>query len=207
MSHEILIATRNPDKLREIRTLLAPLSGISVVGLDDLGISPVAAEETLEQFSTFEENALAKARFFAQRTGVETLADDSGLCVDALKGRPGVRSRRFSGRDDLRGAALDEANNRVLLEALRGVSEADRSARFVCAVALVEPDGAEQIFLGACDGMVLPEPFGVGGFGYDPLFFLPEVGVTFAELDPDRKNALSHRGRALRQLGESLQRG
>ncbi len=202
----LLIATRSPDKLREIRQILADLPGWKILGLRDLEIQEEPAEVGLEQFGTFEENALAKGRYFAARAGIPVLADDSGLCVDALGGAPGVRSKRFSGRTDLTGRDLDRANNEHLLRLLTGVELPDRTARYVCAAVLVDPDHREEVFLGTCDGVILPEPQGSGGFGYDPLFYLPEEGATFGELDPDRKNAISHRARAVRAARAALGR-
>jgi len=207
MSHRrLLIATRSPDKLREIRQILAELPEWEVVGLRDLEIEEEPAEADLEHFDTFEANALAKARYFAARTRMLVLADDSGLCVDALGGAPGVRSKRFSGRTDLAGRDLDQTNNAHLLRLLAGVELPDRTARYVCAAALVDQQGREEVFLGSCDGVNLPEPRGSGGLGYDPLFFLPAEEATFGELDPDRKNAISHRARAVRDARIALER-
>lgn len=207
MTHpRLLIATRSPDKLREIRQILTDLPAWEILGLQDLEIREEPAEADLEQFDTFEANAFAKARYFAARAGMPVLADDSGLCVDALGGAPGVRSKRFAGRADLSGRDLDRANNQHLLRLLTGVELPDRTARYVCAAVLVEPDGREEVFLGTCDGIILPEPQGSGGFGYDPLFFLPEEAATFGELDPRRKNAISHRARAIRAARATLSR-
>jgi XTP/dITP diphosphohydrolase len=193
----LLLATRSADKLREIRRLLADLLDVTVVALDEAGIPEHPEEDALEVFPTFEENALAKARHFAARSGLPTLADDSGLSVDALGGAPGVRSKRFSGRTDLRGRELDAANNALLLERLERVPAERRTARYVCAIALVAPGGAERLHRGGCEGRILEAPRGAEGFGYDPLFFLPEEGATFGELPPERKNRLSHRARAV----------
>jgi len=204
---EIAIATRSDHKLGEIRRILAPWPGLRPVGLHELGIEEVPEEEGIEAFTTFEENALAKARYFAPLTRLPTLADDSGLCVDALGGAPGVFSKRFSGRSDLRGAALDGANNAELLRRLEGIPADARTGRYVCVVALVLPDGAEQLFRGECGGVILEAPRGAGGFGYDPLFYMEEEGRTFGELEADRKNELSHRGEAIRAAGAWLARG
>ncbi len=207
MSHRrLVIATRSPDKLREIRQILADLPDWEILGLRDLEIQEEPAEADLEQFDTFEANALAKARYFAARAGMPVLADDSGLCVDALGGAPGVRSKRFSSRTDLAGRDLDRANNEHLLRLLAGVELPARTARYVCAAAFVAPDGREEVFLGTCDGIILLEPQGSGGFGYDPLFYLPAEEATFGELDPDRKNAISHRARAIRAARDTLSR-
>jgi XTP/dITP diphosphohydrolase len=204
---EVVVATRSGDKLREIRQLFAAHPGLRALGLDEAGVAESPEEEGIEAFSTFEENALAKAHYFAARTAHPVLADDSGLAVDALGGAPGVWSKRFSGRSDLRGPALDQANNAALLERLSGMPDAERTARYVCVVALVLPDGREQLFRGECEGVILPAPRGAGGFGYDPLFYLPEEGGTFGELPPERKNELSHRGRAVRAAASWLARG
>jgi XTP/dITP diphosphohydrolase len=194
----LVVATRNPGKVREIREILAAYPDVEVVGLDTLGIAETPEEDALEVFDTFEENALAKARYFARLTGQRTLADDSGICVDALGGAPGVRSRRFAPGPDLRGAAQDDANNRFLLQQLAGMPESGRGARYVCAAAVAGGGAGEAVFLGECAGVVLQEPRGTGGFGYDPLFFLPAEGCTFGELASARKNEISHRGVAVR---------
>jgi XTP/dITP diphosphohydrolase len=196
----LLVATRNPGKVREIRGILAAYPELEIEGLE--GIEETAEEDALEIFDTFEENALAKARYFARLTGRLTLADDSGICVDALGGAPGVRSRRFAPGPDLRGAAQDEANNTYLLQQLAGMAESGRTARYVCAAALAGV--VEAVFLGECTGVVLEEPRGAGGFGYDPLFYIPAEGCTFGQLPPDRKNEISHRGRAVRLVADSL---
>ena len=200
----LLVATRNPGKVREIREILSAYPDFEIVGLSALGIEETAEEDALEAFDTFEENALAKARHFAARTGELTLADDSGICVDALGGAPGVRSRRFAAVDETRGDRQDEANNRHLLRLLEGRPDAERTARYVCAAALAWPDGRERVFTGTCDGVILDAPRGTGGFGYDPLFWLEAEGMTFGELPPERKNEVSHRGRAVRAAAEAL---
>ena len=202
---ELVVATRSPDKLREIQQILGPAEGVRLRTLAEVGIAESEAEEGIEVYDTFEANALAKARFFAELVDAMVLADDSGLCVDALGGEPGVRSKRFSGRTDLRGVELDAANNRLLLQRLAGVPAEQRSARYVCAVALVEPQsGWEEVARGECEGAILDEARGTGGFGYDPLFYLPSEGRTFGEVDPQVKNRLSHRARAVRAAGELL---
>jgi len=202
----LLAATRSADKLREIRQILAPYTTLEVIDLGAAGIPESPDEDAVEAFDSFEENALAKAHYFAARSPLPILADDSGLCVDALGGAPGVRSKRFSGRTDLRGVELDRANNSLLLGRLRGVPDEDRTGRYVCAAALVLPGGAERVFIGTCEGVILAEPRGPGGFGYDPLFFVPEAGATFGELPAGDKDRLSHRGRAVRAAGEWLAR-
>jgi XTP/dITP diphosphohydrolase len=203
----LLLATRNPGKVREIREILAAYPEISLVGLHDLGIEETPEEDGLEVFETFEENALAKARHFAAKTGELTLADDSGLCVDALDGAPGVRSRRFASGEEARGLAQDAANNAYLLRLLAGVPPERRTARYVCAAALADGAGREEVFVGTCDGVVLDAPRGSGGFGYDPLVYIRSEGMTFGELPPERKNALSHRGKAVRAAAAALRSG
>lgn len=202
--HPVLLATRSTGKLRELRALFAD-AGLAVVDLTSAGVpeDPVA-EEAIEAFDTFGENAMAKARHFHERTGLPTVADDSGLAVDALGGAPGVRSKRWSAASGLEGEALVRANNRRLVAELAGA--ADRRARFVCAAAWC--DGThELVALGEVPGEIVLEARGADGFGYDP-HFVPEGGRgrTFAELSPAEKQGLSHRGRAfaalLRRLAE-----
>ena len=193
----VVVATRNAGKLRELLPLFRG-AGLDAVTLVDAGIDPDPAEEEIETAETFEGNALAKARYFHARSGLPAIADDSGLSVAALGGAPGVRSRRWSGRLDLEGEALDAANNALLLERLRGV--ADRRARFVCAAAFV--DGPRELVrLGECAGHIAHAPArGAHGFGYDPLFVSEELGATFAEVDREAKSRVSHRARAFRAL-------
>jgi XTP/dITP diphosphohydrolase len=200
----LVVATRNPGKVREIHEMLAGLGGYEVVGLAELRVPESPEEDAVEAFGTFEENALAKARWFASITGELALADDSGICVDALDGAPGVRSRRFAAADEARGERQDEANNRHLLHLLRDVPDERRTARYVCAAALAWPDGRELVRTGSCEGVVLHAPRGSGGFGYDPLFYLEGEAMTFGELPAARKNALSHRGRAIRGVVDAL---
>lgn len=193
----LVVATRNPGKVREIHEMLGGLGGYQVVGLADLGIPESPEEDAVEAFDTFQANALAKARYFAGRTGALCLADDSGICVDALGGAPGVRSRRFAAADAARGEGQDQANNRHLLALLADVPDPARTARYVCAAALAWPDGRELVRTGTCAGVLLRAPRGTGGFGYDPVFLLPDRGLTMAELPEDDKNAISHRARAI----------
>lgn len=184
---ELLVATRNAGKLREIRRLLTG-SGFEVLGLDDFPDLP----EVVEDGETFAENALKKARQIAVLTGKTTLADDSGLVVEALGGAPGVYSARFAGHD-----ADDAANNRKLLAELAGVPSHKRGAAFHCAMALVTCDGDIRQVDGQVSGQILEQPVGTDGFGYDPLFWLSEFGMTMAEIPLDEKNRISHRGQAL----------
>ncbi|WP_334110527.1 XTP/dITP diphosphatase [Thermodesulfitimonas autotrophica] len=190
----IVVATTNRGKLREIEEILAPL-GLSVTSLAAYPGFP----EIEEDGATFEENAIKKAQFTAAFTGETALADDSGLEVDYLGGAPGVRSARFAGEPK-----NDAANNAKLLRLLAGVPWEKRTARFRCVIAVATPDGAVATAEGTCEGFILTEPRGTGGFGYDPLFYFPEYGKTFAELPPEVKNQVSHRGRALAKLKEVL---
>ncbi|NUO65266.1 MAG: RdgB/HAM1 family non-canonical purine NTP pyrophosphatase [Gemmatimonadaceae bacterium] len=199
-ARRIVVATRNERKLRELVALLAPL-GAEIVSLATLGIPESSAEDAIESHETFEENALAKARYFHALTGLPTISDDSGLAVDALGGRPGVRSRRWSGRDDLSGRALDAANNALLVEALRGVEE--RGARFVCAAAYVD-DARELVRRGESSGRIVDSARGSGGFGYDPHFLSTELGRTFGEATAEEKGRVSHRARAVDALCAAL---
>lgn len=201
----ILLATRSQGKLLELRPLFAA-AGLEVIDLDSAGIPGSAEEEALEAFDTFEENALAKARyFFARGGGRPTIADDSGLEVLALGGQPGVRSKRWSGHPESNGRGLDAANNRYLLEALGG--EQDRRARYVCVAAYVDAH-TEWSCRGETAGQILHAPRGTHGFGYDPLFASNDLGgATFGEVEREAKERVSHRGRAFAQLVERLERG
>jgi XTP/dITP diphosphohydrolase len=192
----ILLATRSAGKLREIRPMFAA-AGLAVVDLPELGIAETAEEQELERYETFEQNAIAKARYFHDRTSLATVADDSGLEVEALGGRPGVRSKRWSGRPDLSGQALDDANNALLLQSLRGVS--DRRARYVCVAAYVAGERS-LVRRGEAPGIIVDTPRGGGGFGYDPYFVAAGTGRTFGELSVSEKEQLSHRGRAFSAL-------
>jgi XTP/dITP diphosphohydrolase len=187
----VVLASNNAGKLRELRALLAEI-GLELISQGELGVN--AAEET---GATFVENALLKARHAARDSGRAALADDSGLEVDWLHGAPGVHSARFAGAD-----ADDARNNQKLLELLRDVPAAQRSARFRCVLVYVDSatDPAPLICEGVWEGRILDQPCGVGGFGYDPLFLIPELGCTAAELAAAEKNSRSHRGRALREL-------
>jgi XTP/dITP diphosphohydrolase len=187
----LLLATRNQAKLAELRRILAPLVDAEVVGLADVP----AYEEAPETGATFAENALAKAREAVRHTGLPAVADDSGLAVDALNGMPGVLSARWAGR-----AKDDAANLRLVLEQLADVPDERRGAAFLCAAALVTPDGTERVVEGRLDGVLVREPRGSGGFGYDPIFRPAGDSRTTAEMDPAEKDAISHRGRAFRAL-------
>lgn len=199
---QILFATTNPHKIDEVRAALGPLE-FDVRSLDSLDSAP---EEPEEDEPTFQGNARLKAQYYAARTGIECLAEDSGLEVDALSGRPGVLSARYAGERGTR-AERDRANNEKLLRELARVPAADRTARFVCAMCVAMPDGrivAEAT--GTYDGVITDAPRGENGFGYDPLLYLPDAGRTSAELSPEEKNSRSHRGKAARALAVLLSR-
>lgn len=191
-----LLATRSAGKLRELLPIFLA-HGIEVIDVATAGVEETPSEDALEVHATFEENALAKARYFHAITGRPTFADDSGLEVDALGSAPGVVSKRWSGRTDLSGQVLDDENNRLLLERLRGAL--DRGARYVCAAAYVDRE-RELVARGATTGHITEAPCGVNGFGYDPYFFSAELGRTFGEATREAKEAVSHRGRAFRAL-------
>jgi len=182
---KLLIATGNAHKLREIRQIFK-LPGLDILGMDSFSDAP----EVVEDGETFEANAVKKAITLCRETGLWTLADDSGLEVDALDGAPGVYSARYAGEH---GDYL--ANNNKLLDELAGVG--DRTARFQCAIALASPGGDVRVVEGSCEGRIGYEPRGSDGFGYDPLFIPDGYDVTFSEMSVENKNAISHRGRAL----------
>lgn len=201
--HTLLLATRSADKVREIRLILAGSFQGDLISLDDIGFAHHPDEEHIEAFDTFSANARAKARWFAEKTGLPALADDSGLCVDALNGAPGVRSRRFAWTPGLHGFELDRANNAELLHRLSGTPTEPRTAHYMCAAAFAAADASDITALGIVTGRILDRERGEGGFGYDPLFLLPSVGRTFAEIDHGKKE-VSHRGRAFRALAVAL---
>jgi XTP/dITP diphosphohydrolase len=190
---EILLATRNPHKIRELTALFSPLDLI-IKTLRDFPDS----DEPAEDGKTFEENAVKKALHSAQRSGIVTLADDSGLEVAALGGRPGIFSSRYATTNPERIARL--------LDEMKTVPRGERSARFVCAMALASPAGRAIVRIGYCEGEIAFEPRGTGGFGYDPIFYLPADRATMAELPFDQKNRISHRARAAQQLIPLLQK-
>jgi XTP/dITP diphosphohydrolase len=196
VSEPFLLATRSLGKLHELRPMFSA-AGLDVIDLDAAGIPESASEDDLERFETFEENALAKAKYFRERSGLVTIADDSGLEVRALGGAPGVRTKRWSGRSDLEGRALDVANNEFLLRKLGDAT--DRRSRYVCVAALID-GGGERTFRGETEGEILRAPRGAGGFGYDPLFLSSDLGFTFGEAEREVKERDSHRGRAFAQL-------
>lgn len=198
MSRTFLVATRNAHKLQEIQDLLGGLE-IQVLSLTDAGIPRHAAEDSLEVFDSFEGNALAKARYYRSRSGLPTIADDSGLCVDALDGAPGIHSRRFAPPEFRSDLDEDEANNRWLLDQLGGVPDARRGAHYQCALALVD-ERRSLLVNGTVHGRIAVGPRGQNGFGYDPLFVVTGGDSTFGELPPAVKAARSHRADAIRQL-------
>ena len=203
---KLLVATRSLHKIAEIRALLGHVAGLELLDLDSIGVPADPAEDELEPYDTFEENARSKAAYFQRLSGLPTVADDSGIEIDALGGKPGVRSRRFAPIPETAGREeQDEANNRHLLALLAGVEAAQRTARYVCVAALVEGGGRDSLFRGTAEGVILEHPRGRAGFGYDPLFREIGLGRTFAEVDAQEKDARSHRGEAFRALAAHLQ--
>jgi XTP/dITP diphosphohydrolase len=199
---ELLFASTNSNKVAEVRAILAP-HGVTVIGLDEVG-DAAARPEPVEDGETFADNARIKAVYYAKAAGRWTLADDSGLEVDALGGEPGVRSARYAGSGGTR-SERDQVNNRKLLNALSAVPDEKRTARFVCAMCLADAEGRVAAETrGTVEGVIGREPRGHNGFGYDPLFGLPHLGCTSAELPTEQKNALSHRGDAARQMADRL---
>jgi len=208
----LILATRSSGKLRELREILRDVE----LEMTDLGVAGIPVnvdEDAIESYPTFEQNAIAKARYFHRMSGgIPVIADDSGLVVDALDGAPGVLSKRYSGRSDLSGVELDRANNEKLMTELaridsergaRGKSSRNRVARYVCVAAYAGPKG-ELMEEGRIDGRIITEPRGASGFGYDPYFEAPELGGTFAEAGWALKSRVSHRGRAFRALIHAL---
>jgi XTP/dITP diphosphohydrolase len=193
---ELLLATSNPGKIREYRFLLDGL-GYQIVTPAELGITKVVTESG----NSYEQNARLKAITYARLSQLTTLADDSGLEVDALNGEPGVKSARFAGE-----AATDAEKVSFLLAKLDGVPWEKRTAHFKCVIAIASPGGPAEVCYGECQGMIALEPKGGNGFGYDPIFFLPEIGKTMAELPLETKNQISHRARASLKARQVLQR-
>ena len=199
---KLVIATRNDGKFREIERIFRG-THIRLASPLELGLEESPEEDTLEQAPSFAANALAKAHYFHDRTGLPALADDSGIRVDALGGAPGPLSKRYAPPEMQAEYGVDRANNMYLLRQLRDVPDEERTAHFYCAAAVVLDDES-RVFGGRVDGRILHEPRGEGGFGYDPLFLLPDRGLTTAELPPDEKNEISHRGRAVRAARDWL---
>ena len=191
---KIIFATGNQDKMREIREILADMD-VEVVSMKEAGIHA----DIVEDGSTFEENAVIKAKTICELTGEITLADDSGLAVDYIGGEPGVYSARYMGED-----TSYEIKNRNIIDRLLGAEGKERSARFVCNIAAVLPDGRVIQTEAYMEGVIAKEPAGTGGFGYDPILYLPEFGKTSAELTMEEKNRISHRGKALEAMKSAL---
>ena len=197
---KMVLASRNKKKIEELRTLLAKeFSNVEILSLDDVGI----VGEIEENGSTFEENALIKARA-AAKSGYIGVGDDSGLSVDALGGEPGIYSARYAARCHFAGDHDDEGNNQCLLYNLRDVPDKKRTAAYVCAVGCVFPDGREFVVRGESRGKILREYHGTGGFGYDPLFYFEQFQKTFAEVTSEQKHSVSHRGIAIREFAKKL---
>ncbi|NLY78482.1 MAG: XTP/dITP diphosphatase [Lysinibacillus sp.] len=191
---QVVIATKNKGKAKDFEAIFSPL-GYEVVTMLD-----VAPEMEIDETgSTFEENAVLKAETLSKALGKIVIADDSGLEIDVLGGEPGVYSARYAGDHD------DEANIEKVLEKLQGVPEENRTARFVCAIAISGPEFETKTVFGMCEGVILTEKRGSNGFGYDPIFYVPELGRTMAELTAEEKGAISHRGNAIRKLTKELE--
>ena len=194
MKDKLIIASNNAGKIREIREIMEDY-GKEIISQKEAGIDL----DVEENGTTFEENALIKCRAIHKLTGAMVLADDSGLEIDYLNKEPGVYSARYLGHD-----TPYEVKNQIILDRLKDAKGEERSTRYVCAMAVIMPDGREFCALGTVEGLIAEKPSGNGGFGYDPIFFVPEYGKTMAELTPDEKNAISHRGKALRAIKELL---
>ena len=212
MKRRILVASTNPGKLKELREMLA--GDIEWVGLSDFP----NVSEIEEDGKTFAENARKKAIGYAKATGLWTLADDSGLVVDALNGQPGVKSARFSSVKETNRGLIDHKNMAKVLKLLEGVPKEKRTARFMCCLCLASPPepekksggraSPEKVLIetsGKLEGLIINEPMGENGFGYDPIFFVPESNKTVAQMTSEEKNAISHRGNAIRSLKHSLE--
>lgn len=191
---QLIFATGNTGKMREIRQIMADMP-LEIKSMKEAGVTA----DIVEDGKTFEENALIKARAIHGMTGGIVLADDSGLEVDYMDKMPGIYSSRFMGED-----TSYDIKNRAIIDALEKAEGEERSARFVCAIAAVLPDGSERVVRATMEGRIGYEITGENGFGYDPIFFLPEYGKTSAEISPEEKNAISHRGKALRLMREEL---
>jgi len=191
---QLIFATGNAGKMREIRQIMADMP-LEIKSMKEAGVTA----DIVEDGKTFEENALIKARAIHGMTGGIVLADDSGLEVDYMDKMPGIYSSRFMGED-----TSYDIKNRAIIDALEKAEGEERSARFVCAIAAVLPDGSERVVRATMEGRIGYEITGENGFGYDPIFFLPEYGKTSAEISPEEKNAISHRGKALRLMREEL---
>lgn len=199
---KVVFATGNKDKMFEIKEILSGMGSISnVLSMKEVGLDP----EIIEDGSTFEENAMIKATVVwdeakkAGMTDVLVLADDSGLCVEALNGEPGIYSARYMGKD-----TSYREKNANLIERVNKEGNGNRRAQFVCAIAAVFPDGTKEVVRGVCDGEIADKEYGTNGFGFDPIFYVPSLHCTTAELEPEQKHAMSHRGNALRLMREVI---
>ena len=195
MKKKLIFATGNEGKMKEIREILGDLD-YEILSMKEAGIDM----DIVEDGSTFEENAIIKAKAVMERTGKLALADDSGLEIDALNKEPGIYSARYMGED-----TPYEIKNSNLIERMKGVKGKDRSARFVCVIAAAFPDGEIITTRGTIEGVIAEEPAGENGFGYDPIVYVPEYGMTTGQMDPDAKNAISHRGKALTAMKKILE--
>ncbi len=192
---KVIAATHNGNKLREFREILKP-QGFEIITEEEAGIS-LEPEET---GSTFEENSRIKAAAIYAETGLATIADDSGLCIDALGGEPGVYSARYGGLEN------NADRIKLVLEKMNDIPDGLRTARFICSIVFIAADGTEITASGSVEGEITHEPHGESGFGYDPIFFSPELGKTFAEAEPSEKNSVSHRARALAEFRKKLEK-
>jgi len=192
LKQTIVLATRNKGKTREITALLKDFP-VEIKNLDDFGPIP----EVIEDGKTFDDNAYKKASFTSRILGYPAMADDSGLCVEALGGAPGIFSARYAGEN-----ATDQDNVKKVLEDLKG--QKNRNASFKCVISIAVPTGAALTYEGECKGIIIDEPAGANGFGYDPVFFYPELNKTFAQLTIDQKAGVSHRGQALREIADEM---
>lgn len=197
MEKRIIFATGNQNKMKEIKMILSDL-GMEILSMKEAGIDV----DVEENGTTFEENALIKARAIAEHLPSDIiLADDSGLEIDYLNKEPGIYSARYAGKD-----TSYDIKNQMLIDRLEGVPDEKRTARFVCAIAAVFPDGTEEVVCEAMEGRIGYKIAGANGFGYDPIFFLPEFGMTSAEITPEQKNEVSHRGKALRSMQKVMEK-
>ena len=190
-----VLASRNKKKIAEMKALLSRFADFEILSLDDIGLS----DDIEETGDTFESNALIKASAAMKKSGYVGIADDSGLEVDALNGRPGVYSARYAGEP-----SDDGRNNKKLLEELRDVPPEKRTSRFVSVIAAAFPDGRSFTVRGECEGLILEEQRGEGGFGYDPLFYYPPLEATFSQISAEEKNKISHRARSMKLFGEKI---
>lgn len=197
---KLIVATRNKGKLKEIQQKFSTIPNITLLSLEDIEKEFGPIPDITEDGTTFADNALKKARELSRLTGYPSMADDSGLVIDALGGEPGVFSARYAGE-----SVTDTERNELILEKMKGVPEGKRQARFVCVIAIVIPSKGEYFAEGVCEGEIAYEPKGTHGFGYDPIFYLPERDKTMAELPIEIKNSLSHRARALEKAAKILQ--